>query len=104
MAGKAKKTAKMAHNKAKVEDDVAASHLVILTGAGHKVAHTIDARAVCGAVRTGWRYGSAADVTCKWCASGEQEPDFEVPPGRFMTDEEMANLPVLDMGEFEAAQ
>jgi hypothetical protein len=78
-----KKKAKTAEKKRAQPDELAASALVMITGNGHKVAHTIDTKAICGEPRIGWRYGSDRDVTCQHCKDGTKPEDITlstVPP------------------------
>lgn len=93
------KDAKTAEKKKEVfQGEYDSSKLVMITGDGHKVANTVDGYAICGVERIGWRFGEDRHVSCKFCRDGVRQDDLVVPPGQFeLTDEDIAELPVLDV-------
>lgn len=68
---KVSKTARKSSKKAPVE--VAAKRPTMLTGSAdtviHRVRSNVTSRASCGALMSGWWYGSDDDPTCALCIS-----------------------------------
>ena len=104
MAKDKKKAAKIALKK-KAEVEAAASRLVMIAGI-HRVSRNVTGRTDCGlrvndaenGGAVGWSYGTKEDVSCEYCLEGSLYGSIIVPPP---LPDDLSELPVLDMAEFE---